>query len=318
MKKILLLDPGVSSMNLGDKIISDSAKRQIEFLLNKSFVTEISTHMPMTYYYMRLLKNSDHLFVLGSNLLKSTSLGFKRQWDITLKNSLYVNNVKLIGAGWWQYGNNPNLYTKLLYKSVLDKNILHSVRDEYTKNVLNDMGIKNVVNTSCSTMWGLTPENMANINRTKSNEVIFTLTDYNKDYNKDRKLITTLINNYEVVNFWPQGIGDFQYINEFSDLVSDINIINPSLESFDAILSTKNIDYVGTRLHGGIRALQKGCRSMIIGIDNRAEEKKKSFNLPVISRENLDILENEFINSELYLDIQLPLENINKWKSQFI
>lgn len=317
MKKILLLDPGVSSMNIGDEIISDSAKNQIDFLLEKNFVTSVSTHLPMSYYYMRLLKDSDYTFVLGSNLLKSTHFGLKRQWDITFKSKFYLNDVNLIGAGWWQYNNNPNLYTKQLYKSILNKDRLHSVRDEYTEQILKNMGIKNVINTSCATMWGLTPDNTSKISRYKSNEVVFTLTDYNKNFEQDKKLINTLLNNYERIHFWPQGIGDFEYLYNFKEYHSKINILNPNLESFDKLLENSDIDYIGTRLHGGIRALQKNRRSLIIGIDNRAEEKKKSFNLPVISREEIAKLNDNFIDVAVDYDINLPMKKIEEWKSQF-
>ena len=50
---------------------------------------------------------------------------------------------------------------------------------------------------------------------------------------------------------------------------------------------SENIDYVGTRLHAGIRALQHKKRTIIIGIDNRAIEKAKDFNLTVIDRKNI-------------------------------
>ena len=49
-----------------------------------------------------------------------------------------------------------------------------------------------------------------------------------------------------------------------------------------------NIEYIGTRLHGGIRALQHGRRTMIIAVDGRAMEKKKDIHLPVVDRNTLD------------------------------
>lgn len=318
MKKIVLLDPGVSSTNVGDEIISDSAKKQLNPILKNNFYTSVSTHLPMSYYYMRLLKDSDYNFVLGSNLLKSTTFGFKRQWDITLKSNMYMRDINLIGAGWWQYGNKPNLYTKLLYNSILNKENLHSVRDEHTEKILKSMGIKNVINTSCSTMWSLDYNHTKKIPLEKSKDVIFTITDYNKDYNKDKEFIKILLENYDSVYFWPQGTGDLDYIRNFIDEFKQIHIVSPNLESFDFLLDNKPMDYIGTRLHGGIRALQKGRRAMIIGIDNRAEEKKKSFNLPVISRDNIDLLEKEFINKSSKLDIKLPNKNIEVWKKQFL
>ena len=78
----------------------------------------------------------------------------------------------------------------------------------------------------------------------------------------------------------------------------------------------ESIDFVGTRLHAGVRALQNRRRTIILGIDNRAFEKAKDFNLTVCPRDDLDKL-NELINSNLQTQINLPNENIARWKSQF-
>ena len=61
--------------------------------------------------------------------------------------------------------------------------------------------------------------------------------------------------------------------------------------------SDKELDYVGTRLHAGVRAMQKGRRSIILSIDNRAREMGKDYNLNVIERNDIYKLE-EYIYSE--------------------
>lgn len=316
MKEVVLYSPGLSSMNLGDKVIAESAKEEINFLLRNSFVTEIPTHLPMSLYYMRHLKDVDLRFVLGSNLLKSTFFGFKRQWNITLWLSRITGPCVLIGAGWWQYNNKPNLYTKILLKSILSNTHLHSVRDEYTKDLLHSMGINNVINTSCPTMWQFTKEHCKEIKTTKSKNVVFTLTDYKKDPENDLLLIKILCKSYQTVYFWPQGIGDWDYYNSLSHNGLNIKILAPSLAAYNTLLNSGDIEYIGTRLHGGIRALQHKVRTIIIAIDNRAEEKNKSFNLPIIQRSNLKALVPR-INNEFSTDITIPLENIAKWKKQF-
>ncbi|HIF9494427.1 polysaccharide pyruvyl transferase family protein [Photobacterium damselae] len=316
MKKITLYSPGSASYNLGDKIISDSAKKELAFLLDNSFCTELPTHTPHSFYYMRPLIKNDLKFVLGSNLLKSTFFGFKRQWDVTILKSWITGPCILVGVGWWQYGNTPNLYTKLLLKCLLSKKHTHSVRDEYTKKMLNQMGFNNVVNTSCPTMWSLTTNHCNKIPKSKSDKVIFTLTDYNRDHYYDKILIKELLNNYNDVFFWPQGVGDFEYIHEFVEYIDQIKIIPASVQAFDELLESNDIDYIGTRLHAGIRSLQKGNRTLIIAIDNRAEEKNKDFNLPIIKRNNLEKL-SEIINSDILTEIKIPEEEINNWKSQF-
>jgi len=316
MKKVVLYSAGLASYNVGDKIISESAKDELSYILNNSFVTEIPTHTPHTYYYMRPLIKNDLKFVLGSNLLKSTFFGFKRQWDITIFKSWITGPCILVGAGWWQYGNKPNLYTKLLLKLVLSKNYIHSVRDEYTKDILNSIGIHNVINTSCPTMWKLNKKHCEDIATKKAERVVFTLTDYNMDVDLDCDFIKKLLDNYSKVYFWPQGINDFNYINQFKGLIERIEIISPSLNAFDEILSKGNVDYIGTRLHGGIRALQFKVRTMIISIDNRAEEKNKNFNLPIVKRTELDNLD-KFIFGDFKTEIKIPEDKINEWKCQF-
>ena len=69
-------------------------------------------------------------------------------------------------------------------------------------------------------------------------------------------------------------------------------------------------------MHGGIRALQHKKRSLIIGIDNRAIELNKDFNLPVLDQKDINKLE-DVINSSFSTEIFLPIQNIKKFLSQF-
>ncbi len=123
-----------------------------------------------------------------------------------------------------------------------------------------------------------------------------------KEY--DKKVLDILFENYEEVYYWIQGDTDYDYIKELG-LESKVNIIYSDLNEYTNFLKNNNCDYVGTRLHGGILA-----------IDNRATEKHKDFNLPVIKREKLDELDNR-INSKFSTEIVIPLDRINKWKKQF-
>lgn len=316
MKKTVIFNPAISSLNLGDHVISEGVKKQINPIIQDHFVIEVSTHLPISRMYMRHLKDSDYKFVAGSNLMRGKMNRIFRQWDIRLDQNDLVNNSILVGVGWWQYGDDPNLYTKRMYNSILSENYIHSVRDEYTKNQLLKVGIKNVINTSCATMWDLTEEKISEISPDKQKNVVFTLTDYNKDKINDAKFIEILKKNYESVYFWPQGTGDSDYIKELTSNLDGIKLINPNLDSYKNILNSPSIDYVGTRLHAGIKALQEDVRSIIIGIDNRALEKKKDFNLTVLNRENIEGLE-DLINNKLQMEVIIPEKNITEWKSQF-
>lgn len=316
MKKILYLNPAISSLNIGDKIIEDGCKTYLNDIFPNDFIVEFSTHLPLNNFYFNFLGNIDYKFVLGSNLLSPKLNQRFRQWDINILNVNELKPLILMGVGWQQYSKKITLYTKYIYKKILSNQYVHSVRDEYTKEILNKIGINNVLNTGCPTMWKFTPEFCKKIPCKKGKDVVFTLTDYNKNEVLDANLIDVLKKNYNEVYFWPQGIGDYEYFkNTFAD--NSIKVINCNLEDYDKLLKEKNdLDFVGTRLHGGIRAMQFLHRSIIIAIDNRAKEIHRDYNIPIIERINISNLE-KIINSEFETKINIPIDNINKWLSQF-
>ncbi|WP_346678056.1 MULTISPECIES: polysaccharide pyruvyl transferase family protein [Thomasclavelia] len=313
---IILHDPGLSSYNIGDEIISTCIREELSKVINNKTVLSLSTHLPLSYRYLRTIKSPRYQFVCGSNLLKSSFLGIKRQWDITLRNSIYINNLILVGVGIWQYNNKINMYTKLLYKRILSKKYLHSVRDEYTKDKLKSIGISNVLNTGCPTLWRFTSEFCEKINQKKSKNVIFTITDYNQDFDKDIEMINILFEKYDKVYFFPQGGGDIEYLKKLG-YRDKVILIPPSLKAYDNFLKNNNdIDYIGTRLHGGIRAMHFYRRCIIISIDNRAKEMSDNFNLPILEREEIGKLLS-MIDTDILYDIKIPTEQIIKWKEQF-
>lgn len=314
-KKIVLYNPAISSFNMGDHIIFDGVYKQLEELLTGAFLVDISTHLPVS-GYLKHTKDFDYKFVCGSNLLRGKMNRLFRQWDINIFNANNIGPCVLVGAGWWQYGDSPNFYTKKLYKRVLSSNFYHSVRDSYTEMHLKNMGFKNVLNTSCPTMWSLTKEHCLKIRKEKSEEVVCTITDYNRDFLRDKKMFEILCDNYQNVYLWLQGIRDYEYFAELNLSYDKIKLIPPNLNAYDTILK-KDVDYVGTRLHAGIRSVQKNRRALIIAIDNRALEKQKDFNLKCIFRNDIESLD-KLINMSFSTEIEIPNENIRKWKSQFI
>lgn len=316
MKKILIFDTSVLSKNIGDFIIMDAVNRELKKLFEKDMFFYALTHDKVSKATYRLNKISDYSFIGGTNLL-SSNMNKYNQWKINFFDSLFLKNIILMGVGWWQYQAPPNFYTKYLLKKVLHKDILHSVRDSQAEKMLHSIGINNVINTGCMTMWQLTKEHCSKIPTKKSENVVFTLTDYNMNILLDQELINILNKNYKNVYFWPQGIGDPEYIKSLKD-IDGIEILGGNLNCYDTLLDNKDLslDYVGTRLHAGIRALQKSRRTIILGIDNRAEEKKKDFNLKVLSRDDINKLEGVLIN-DFITEINIKEENINIWKNQF-
>ena len=139
MKKIVLLEPSISSLNLGDYIIVESVKRELSYLTNGAFVVEQPTQIPLMHFYQNkdkrllLAKDSDFKFVCGSNLIWQNMLNPSPQWNFNAFNCFNIEGSVLVGAGSSTTREHINLYTQLLYKKVLSNKYVHSVRDEATR-----------------------------------------------------------------------------------------------------------------------------------------------------------------------------------------
>ena len=313
---ISLLDPSVTSLNHGDQIIIQAVKRELQELFPQAFIRNFSTHLPLGRFARRLIAASPLTIVGGSNLLASDMYGY-RQWQITLLDSLVVKQAVLMGVGWWQYQTKPTNYTRLLLKRLLHPTLLHAVRDSYTRQQLLEAGIGNTLLTGCPSLWRLTADHCRQIPRVKGEEVLFTLTDYLPDPVADLALCSTLCASYDKVFFWPQGSEDLNYLATLGLSSHNLELLPSSLAAFDELLeSNRSLDYVGTRLHAGIRALQYGRRSLIVAIDNRATEMGKDFGLPVVLRRDISNVE-QLLTSEFVTELQLPWKAIDEWKGQF-
>ncbi len=317
IKNISIFDTSIATQNVGDEIIMDAIYNELNEVFDDAMFLKIPSHEIIGISSLSLIRNSDFGIVGGSNILAS-SMNKYRQWKISILQSFLIKNKTiLLGVGWRNYQQKPNFYTKKLLKNLLSKKYIHSVRDSYTEKKLQNEGFANVLNTACPTMWKLTPEHCAQIPEQKSKKVIFTLTDYSKDLVADTFFVNTLLSNYNEIFYWVQSRKDLIYLNELGFNTGKIKIIPPRLKSYTDFLENNDCDYIGTRLHGGIRALQKKRRAIIIGVDNRAIEKKKDFNLNVIFRSEQESKLVEMINSNFETQIKIPLDNISKWKNQF-
>ena len=317
MKKILLFDTSIGTDNIGDDIIVDYCYKQLLSTLGKSaFMCRTPTHLEIGKTTYQLNRESEYSFVLGPNILKSTIL-WNKKWKLSCWDVAHLRNLCLMGAGWGSYTKyDVDPYTKWVYKKILTKKVYHSVRDSYTEKRLKAIGVDHVVNTACPTMWNLTPEYCSLIPKKKAKSVVTALTFYRKDVEKDLQMLEILYRNYERIYLWPQQIEDLEYL-AILNLKFNVEILHPSLSAYDYFLLNNDTDFIGSRLHGGIRALNFKKRTLIVGVDNRAIEISRDTNLPVINREDIVFLD-EKINKDLNIDIYLPLENIRFWKSQFI
>ena len=316
MKTIVRYNPSITSLNLGDSIILDSIDYDMKDVFNDNFIVDVSSHLPVSFIFTRLLENADYKFVCGSNLLSGRIENvLARQWAISLLNAKKLGPAILVGAGWQKYNDNPNFYTKKVYQKILSNEYIHSVRDEYTEQCLRSCGINNVISTACPSMWRFTPEFCKAIPQKRANSVVTTITDYSVDIENDRQMLETLFSLYENVYVWLQGYKDEAYLKE---LTSDERLkrIAPNLKAFDDVLDMEDVEFVGTRLHAGMRALQHQKRSVILSIDNRAKELNKNYNINIIERKDVGSLK-DYLISDIKTDIKIPMEQITLWKNQF-
>jgi len=255
-----------------------------------------------SYYFLR---QSDLCLIGGTNVLAS------KGWRIRWRDSIFLRNAICFGVTWGGIGPKPSLRDRLLLRRVLDGGQIHSVRDRYTKNLLDQIGVASV-STSCPTMWALGPEHCAAVPHRKAKNVLFTLTAYRCDPSADRAMIDILKRHYQTLYFFPQMHGDYAYLQDLN--VDGIQVVGPNLRSYDQFLANEEVDYVGSRLHGGIRALQFKKRSLVIGIDHRSTEIASDTGLPVLRRTELKELEAWVIGS-VPTTINLPTVNISNWKA---
>jgi polysaccharide pyruvyl transferase WcaK-like protein len=199
---------------------------------------------------------------------------------------------------------------------MLNPCVLHSVRDQYTLSKLQQAGFKNVINTGCPTTWALTPEFCLEIPTRKASEVVTTITDYRRDPQRDNEMLAILSRNYDHVYLWLQGRHDEEYLQTLN-IPENLTTIPASLKAYEEALRKGGVDYVGTRLHAGIHALNFKIRSIILAVDNRATEMGRDVNLPVMQR---DIISEELekkINSDFATQIRINQESIDRFKVQF-
>lgn len=324
MDTIILFDPSIRSFNKGDEVIMSSAEFELRKsgILNGNFVIHSATHAPiMTWYQdtsknsrMRLYNNAKYKFICGSNLLWKSMVHLENSLNVDITNCGPYKDSILMGVGSGRAKQKINLYTKYLYSRILSKEYIHSVRDEATAVFLRSLGYK-AIDTGCPSMWRFTPSFCSDIPHSKSKNVVFTLTDYGQNRELDQKLVNILLDNYESVYFWIQGIDDLAYIKSLSNTGS-IKIVSPDLESFSLVLEMDNIEYVGTRLHAGMYALQHKKRTTILIIDNRTRDLSNSYDLHTLERNRIDDLP-KLINSSFSTNVKIKQDNIDLWMTQF-
>ena len=309
-----MFDTSIESQNMGDSIIAHYCGIALSQLTDNREVLRLPTHkLPQADQLSRLAAAGTKI-VCGTNLITPHYEEFSN-WKMP-ENLRSYRDILTLGVGWGYYCEDISPMSRFVYRTILSRTGLHSVRDSYTEKKFREMGIHNVVNTGCPTLWGLTPEHCASIPIQKARRVITTLTDYDRDYDRDRQMITLLREQYDEVYVWIQGAEDKDYLRELVD-PDQVRIIPRSLEAYTEALKMGDLDYVGTRLHAGIHAMNLGVRTIILAVDNRAIEMGRDFHLPVIRRDELEEKLLPRIHSREPIAVRLPSAQIDAWKKQF-
>ncbi len=324
MKKVVVFDTAIGTTNLGDEIILQCLEEQMAFLLDNCFIMRFGTHMknlPRERYVngsqkIQFAYDADFKLIMGTNLLSRDIKKTQPQWPIGKLDSWLYDNCIMAGVGTTLSEGKVTRYSKKMYQRILRPDFCHSVRDEESKRLLEEAGFQ-AINTGCPTLWKITPEFCKQIPTQKASRVVFSLSGYKAQRNRKRDLdlIRILRDNYEELYFWSQTSADEPYLDTFED-VGDIHRIC-SMKKYKEILDAGDIDYVGTRLHGGVYALQRKVRSIIIAIDHRARGFHETNNLCICERDDIPEKLEDMINGALVTEIRLRQDDIDRWKAQF-
>lgn len=318
MVQVALIDPGMytfsqHSPNLGDLIISRASKREIQHMFSDDVQIEaIPSHAKLGKRSYEIIEKSDHVIVGGSNLFWFR-LFPRASWPLGVTDLFKLKNVTFLGVGWGSYDITTGPFGKATCKRIFDPSSVNSFRDQYSVQKAVELNIPNPIFTGCQTTWifGRGHE----INQSDyAKKCIFTLTDYAKDSLRDRQLIETLKSFYGEDNlyFWPQGKKDQEYVLTLN--FSPDRILDYSLESFTNFCMAGDVDYVGTRLHGGIYAMELGAKAIIIAVDNRATEMGADLGLTIVERTELNTLP-DLLGRKISGQLNIPNDNIATWCS---
>ena len=188
MKRAVVLDTSVASTNVGDQIIMEAVRAGLREPLEGALVTTVASHDRMGPKGRGLIKKADLVVAGGSNLI-SSHMWIRAVWKLGLRDAFIDMNTVLMGVGWYQHQRKPDPYTAWLLKRVLHPTALHSVRDSHAQAMLASIGITNVINTGCPTLWKLSGRGAAVFPRERAREVVTTLNSYIPDREADRRLI---------------------------------------------------------------------------------------------------------------------------------
>lgn len=307
--KIVVFDPAVENVNAGDEIISSAVQGLPH--LHQGDVERLTTHRLLRKSERDLVSQADLLVLSGTNAISSRMEKFG-QWLIDPDLARRMRNkLMLLGVGWWQYQGPPNLYTRNLLNFILTDQVPHSTRDLYTHDRISALGKKSIM-TGCPTMWSLPWDCQRPL--IGSGRAVITVTDYKRmDPDIDRRWISVVKERYSEVDIVGMGPGDKSH---FEGLGID-GVTWKGQGTVDLEAALQDAEFIGTRLHAGVKALQNGRPTLILAVDNRAKEISKSTGLHVADRADTLAIHRSVTGETVPPALTMNQESIQLWKSQY-
>ena len=152
----IIFDTSLFSNNKGDHIICLYCNMVINELFSDKQLIRVPTHQLPTDDELKAVHKASLKIVCGTNIISPNYESWSL-WKMP-ENLLGYSNITTFGVGWGYYSDRISRRSTDVYRQIFSTTGLHSVRDSYTEEKMNQMGIHNVVNTGCPTIWKLTPE----------------------------------------------------------------------------------------------------------------------------------------------------------------
>ena len=255
-----------------------------------------------------------HVFlILQDQIRLSESYGLQLPYQSIMNFISRLNKpVVICGLGANSFnGFDPNFYKLLkpelvkFLKFLSDHCINIGVRGEFTADVLNNLGIKNVTVVGCPSYFETGPNRiLSKQEKIYLDEILLT----------GRFCIPQIYNNHTIMQdfqeedaFRAVAFNDWSLvnnINEFNKLCSHKYHVFSDIESWKKFVSQFPVA-IGYRLHGSIACLNSGVVSMCCNKDSRAREMSTFLHIPY----NADVNESTDV-MKLYESIDV--DDINK------
>jgi polysaccharide pyruvyl transferase WcaK-like protein len=312
-----LLQTAIASDNVGDEIIVEDCLLELQDVLKGAYVSTSSSHDGLGPSGRELAAEADVVLMLGTNALRDRTVAPWKHymWKLSRRDvAALEDKVVLMGVGANRAFKGVSAGQKRLLSRILSSRHVHSVRDESARKIIAECG-RDVVNTSCPTLWKWRSASPG-CPTGKAENACFTLTKHKPDPVADTALVRTLKANYGTVWFWPQQPRDLGYLDSLGE-TGGIEVIAPNLAAYDEILAGNDVDVIGTRLHGTIRALKHGRRHVVIAIDRRSTEIGAHTGLSVMRRDKVATELEGRVNSEFETRLDLDSGAIDRFLGQF-